>query len=62
LVLDGKIDKLAFLKLVTDCMKITKDEPNLVQREGEIVIIGDIHGQFFDMLDMLDELTPRLSK
>ena len=43
-------------------MKITKDEPNLVQREGEIVIIGDIHGQFFDMLDMLDELTPRLSK
>jgi len=24
------------------------------------VIIGDIHGQFFDMLNMLDELTPKL--
>ena len=41
-------------------MKITKDEPNLVLREGEVAIIGDIHGQFFDMMSMLDSLTPRL--
>lgn len=40
--------------MLSDCSKITKEEPNLVLREGEIAIIGDIHGQFFDMMEMLD--------
>ena len=43
-------------------MAITKLEPNLVKREGEIVIIGDVHGQFYDMMSMLDKLTPKLDK
>jgi serine/threonine-protein phosphatase 2B catalytic subunit len=60
LILDGKVDKKAFVKIVQDCHKITKEEPNLVLREGKIAIIGDIHGQFFDMMSMLDNLTPRL--
>jgi len=25
-------------------------------------MIGDVHGQFFDMVDMLDHLVPRLEK
>lgn len=26
------------------------------------MIIGDVHGQFFDMIEMLDNLIPRLEK
>jgi serine/threonine-protein phosphatase 2B catalytic subunit len=62
LVLDGKIDKKAFLKLRSDCQAILKKEPNLRELEGEIAIIGDIHGQFYDMMEMLDTLTPKLAE
>ena len=58
----GHIDKKALIKMIKDCMAITKLEPNLVKREGEIVIIGDVHGQFYDMMSMLDKLTPKLDK
>ena len=40
----GHIDKKALIKMIKDCMAITKLEPNLVKREGEVVIIGDVHG------------------
>jgi serine/threonine-protein phosphatase 2B catalytic subunit len=62
LILDGKIDKKTFIKMLSDASRLTKEEPNLVLREGEVAIIGDIHGQFFDMMSMLDNLTPRLEK
>ena len=43
-MLDGKIDKKSFLKIINDCKKLTVNEPNLVMREGEVCMIGDIHG------------------
>lgn len=62
LLLDGKIDKKTLIKMLSDAKKLTKEEANLVLRDGEVAIIGDIHGQFFDMVSMLDNLTPRLQK
>jgi|APSaa5957512535_1039671.scaffolds.fasta_scaffold261468_1 serine/threonine-protein phosphatase 2B catalytic subunit len=62
LILDGKLEKKVVLKLIQDTIKVTKKETNVVPREGEVAIIGDIHGQFFDMVAMLDEFTPRLEK
>ena len=47
-------------KLVADTVKVLCKEPNVVVREGSVAVIGDIHGQFFDMVSMLDELTPKL--
>lgn len=60
LVLDGKIEKKALLKLVNDTKRITMKEKNLVELQGEIAIVGDVHGQFFDMVAFLDQLTPQL--
>jgi hypothetical protein len=31
-------------------------DPNLIKMDGEVVIIGDIHGQFMDMMGMLKKL------
>ena len=50
------------MKLINDCSKILKKEPNIIEKEGSIAIIGDIHGQLFDMVSMLDELTPKLDQ
>lgn len=44
MILDGKIDKKTFIKMLKDASIFTKEEPNLVIKDGEIAIIGDIHG------------------
>ena len=36
-----------------------KKEQNLIKVDGEVVIVGDIHGQFFDMMQMLSQLDER---
>ena len=33
------------------------NEPNLLRLDGKVVIIGDIHGQFYDMIAMLKKLS-----
>lgn len=60
LLLDGSLDKKSLLKLIGDAERLFRFEPNMVEVTGEVVMIGDIHGQFFDMVEMLDSLTPRL--
>jgi len=62
LVLYNLIDKQSFLKLLRDTTLILRSEPNLVTKEGEIVMIGDIHGQFYDMMSMLDQHTPKIAQ
>jgi len=32
-------------------------EPNLLRLEGKVVIVGDIHGQFYDLVAMLRKLS-----
>ena len=34
-------------------------EPNLVRVDGKVVIVGDIHGQFYDLVAMLRKLKGR---
>ena len=32
---------------------VMQKEPNLIRVEGEVVIIGDIHGQYYDLIEIL---------
>jgi len=34
-------------------------EPNLLRVDGKVVIVGDIHGQFYDLVAMLRKLKGR---
>ena len=34
-------------------------EPNLLRVDGKVVIVGDIHGQFYDLVAMLRKLKSR---
>ena len=49
----GNMTKNLILELIKRSGEIMKKEPNLVKVDGEVVIIGDIHGQFYDMMQML---------
>ena len=42
------------MRIVCDCGKILSREPNLLKVEGAVTIFGDIHGQLYDMLNILD--------
>jgi serine/threonine-protein phosphatase 2B catalytic subunit len=35
--------------------KILKDEPNMVRIEEPICVVGDIHGQYYDLLNLLQK-------
>lgn len=62
MVLDGKIDKKAIIKLIKDTKAILVKEPNVVEIEGKITIVGDVHGQFHDTVSMLDEVVPKFDE
>ena len=38
-----------------------KTEANLISLKGTVVIVGDIHGQFYDMIHMFEKVIDRKS-
>ena len=58
--LDGSVEKQAVIKIIKDCQSIVRKEPNLVRKEGDIAMIGDIHGQLYDLIGIVDQLLSRI--
>ena len=56
LIDSGTISKELIRYLLTKVTQICASEPNLVKVNGDVVIIGDIHGQFMDMMGMFLKL------
>ena len=46
---EGRIYKDDFVNIIKDATDKFKSEPNLLECEEPIVIVGDIHGQYFDL-------------
>jgi len=40
--------------------KVLREEPNIVHLAAPVNIFGDIHGQFFDLMDMMNRTIPGL--
>ena len=55
----GKISKECLLEIMRRVRPVLSAEPNLVRVDGKVVIIGDIHGQFYDLIAMLRKLKGR---
>ena len=49
----AKKDLIEIIRIVTGLMK---QEPNLIQLKGTVVIVGDIHGQYYDMIHMFEKV------
>lgn len=56
LVENGSVSRDLMRTLIQEAINIFKDEPNMVKVDGDVVIIGDIHGQFMDMMGMFHKL------
>ncbi len=50
---EGRLEPSAARRLLNDCAKLLKEEPNCVEIEAPCHIFGDIHGQLFDMLEII---------
>ena len=53
----GMVSKELFIQLCVDVAPKLGNEQNLLRLEGKVVIVGDIHGQFFDLVAMLRKLS-----
>lgn len=52
---EGPILKSQVLKIIKAGTDIFKNEPNLVKIPEPVVVVGDIHGQYYDLVHMLNK-------
>jgi len=50
----GKLTEEAALKLLDISLNILKKEPNVVMLEAPCCVFGDLHGQFYDLINLLE--------
>ena len=55
----GKISKECLSEIMRRARAVLTAEPNLLRVNGKVVIVGDIHGQFYDLVAMLRKLKGR---
>ena len=51
---NGRLSKEAAVRLLRTALDTFKKEENIVKVPDPVVFVGDIHGQFFDLVKMLD--------
>lgn len=54
LINEGRLTNRQLEKILRDGSKILKYEPNLLEINKKCYIFGDVHGQFYDLLAILD--------
>ena len=51
---EGRLEESAALKIIHDANQILKSERNLIRVSQPVVIVGDLHGQFYDMCKVFE--------
>lgn len=51
---EGRLNEADAIDIIMRCAKIWKSEPNVMELSGNTIICGDIHGQFFDLVCLLE--------
>ena len=52
---EGKIFKEQFMKLISDTTELLKKEDNMIKIAEPVWVVGDIHGQYYDFLHLLEK-------
>jgi serine/threonine-protein phosphatase 2B catalytic subunit len=50
---EGVIEKKHVIRIVNEAISIFKTEPNLVKIKDPVMVVGDMHGQFYDFLQII---------
>lgn len=51
---EGRLSEANALDIILRCAMIWKNEPNVMTLTGNTIVAGDIHGQYFDLLTLLE--------
>lgn len=54
LIKEGKVDKTELLEIINAVTLVLKKEPNILKIKDPVVVVGDIHGQFYDLISLLE--------
>lgn len=52
---EGPLSKQQVMKIIKMGTVIFKNDPNLVKIPEPVVVVGDIHGQYYDLVHMLNK-------
>ena len=52
---EGKLDKTDIIELIEQFKNIIKAESNIVKMADPVIVVGDIHGQFYDLMKILNK-------
>ena len=51
---EGRLEKPVILRILKEATEILKAEPNILAIKEPACVVGDIHGQFYDLLKILE--------
>eukprot|EP00347_Sterkiella_histriomuscorum_P002668 403367261 len=51
---EGRVSKEHCQRILRDTLAMIKKEPNLLSLHDPVTVVGDIHGQYYDFVKMLD--------
>jgi serine/threonine-protein phosphatase 2B catalytic subunit len=51
---EGRLEKADLLELINTFIGVMKTEPNIVRIQDPVTVVGDIHGQYYDLLKLLE--------
>ena len=54
LIKEGRLSKSDIKEIINLFKKVIKNEPNIVKIDDPITVVGDLHGQFYDLLKCLE--------
>ena len=54
LIKEGRFKKEDVLKIINIATSILSQEPNILEIKDPVVVVGDIHGQFYDLISLLE--------
>jgi len=56
LLREGRLEKKELIELIGGATNIMKKEPNVLRIKEPVIIVGDIHGQFYDLIHMFEKV------
>ncbi|ELP94550.1 serine/threonine protein phosphatase 2B catalytic subunit, putative [Entamoeba invadens IP1] len=62
LVREGLLHPDLLKRIITEATNILKSEPNMIEAQAPVIIVGDLHGQFYDMMTVFDVCPPENSE
>ncbi|KAF4662390.1 Serine/threonine-protein phosphatase 2B catalytic subunit alpha [Perkinsus olseni] len=51
---EGRLDLESINMILNACMDVLGKEPNIVKLKDPITVVGDIHGQYYDLIKLLE--------